>query len=691
VRRFFAELVRRAGARLGLQVLMVVGPGHGADVAGELDPATIAAAVQLTLPRAAAADVAPAAMTRLATELEGQLPEDPAARESQLPRLIEAWQRSDSPERAVRWQLIAMGGYNHAGLYEASLPYAGDIAAALDRLYAEDPKIYCGAVNVLYFTYVPLGRADAARASSSRRSSASTMPSRSRATATCCRCDLYHGQGPARLRPPARRQPAAVRRQSPATDQAHRIGSLFINLGGPGVSGADTFEALGADRFPGLNARFDIIAVDPRGVGQSQPSIDCKVNQETDGVTAQPFTTPENLDVRSLISKDARYIGRCLALNRDVLGYVSTASNARDLDLIRQALGEQQITYFGYSYGTFLGATYASLFPTNYRAMVLDGPVDATAYINDPLHNLDDQTTAFERALGRFLQACADDQAACRGFGGANPREAYDELLAQLDATPVPTASGRAVDGDDVRVVTQLVLYNKRNWPFLAQALVDLQHGDGERMRAAADQGYGRKADGSYEPFVDRYFTITVLEQDYRRDVGTYLRAGKRSWEEHKHFWWNNGYLELNYGLYPTPPNDVFRGPYRVRASSPTPLLVATTYDPATPYGGALNLVRDLANTRLLTMLGDGRTAYPGNSACVDTAVDAYINDGTLPLAGTECAQDVGFPAPAPQPQPLAAAQCTGADAEERSTGGCGAGGMRPRSLLAGGVSRVAP
>jgi TAP-like protein len=171
------------------------------------------------------------------------------------------------------------------------------------------------------------------------------------------------------------------------------------------------------------------------------------------------------------------------------------------------------------------------------------------------------------------------------------------------------------------------------------------------------------------------------------------VRAGERSWEEPKHFWCNNGYLERNYGLYPVRPDDVFRGPLRVRASSPTPLVVATTYGPATPYGGALNLVRDLANARLLTMLGDGHTAYPGNPACVDTAVDAYIDDGTLPLPGTECAQDVRFPAPAPapQPQPLAAAQCTGADAEESSTGGCGAGGMRPRSLLAGGVSRVAP
>jgi pimeloyl-ACP methyl ester carboxylesterase len=434
--------------------------------------------------------------------------------------------------------------------------------------------------------------------------------------------------------------------KSPATEQAHKIGSLFINLGGPGAPAAEIFQQSGADRFPALNARFDILAVDPRGVGQSQPSIDCKANQETDGIYSQPFITPDSLDVAAVIAKDARYIGRCLELNHDVLPHVSTANVARDMDLIRRALGERQITYFGFSYGTFLGATYASLFPDNYRSMVLDGPVDADAYINDPLSNLRAQTTAFERALGRFLQACAGDQAACQGFGGRDPWDAYDRLLARLDATPVPTPDGRAVDGDDARIGTVLALYNKASWPFLSQALADLEHGNGERMRRAADLFYGRDVDGFDQELFDRYFAITALEQDYPRDVDTYLQAGKQSWTEHEHFWWNSGYLELNYGLYPLRADDVFYGPFRAPPSSPTPLVVATTYDPATPYNGALNLVRDLGNARLLTMRGDGHTAYLGNSACIDAAVEAYVNDGTLPLPDTQCPQDVGFSAP---------------------------------------------
>jgi pimeloyl-ACP methyl ester carboxylesterase len=438
--------------------------------------------------------------------------------------------------------------------------------------------------------------------------------------------------------------------KSPATDQAHKVGSLFMNTGGPGAPAAgDAFITRGAQLYPALNARFDIIAMDPRGVGRSKPSIACNVDQEADGIYAKPFTTPATIDVHGLLTKDARYIDRCLKLNSDVLAYVSTANGARDMDLIRRALGERQITYFGFSYGSFLGTTYASMFPDNYRAMVLDGPVDADAYINHPLRNLDAQSTGFERALQRFLAACASDQVACRGFGGANPSDAYDQLLDRLDTTPAPAAGGRTLDGDEARVGTEAALYNKGSWPFLAQALVDLQHGNGDRMQRAADVFYKRNVDGSYDPFLDRYFTIGALEQDYPRNIDTYLQAGKRSFDEHEHFWWNNGYLELSYGLYPVRSEDVFDGPFRVPRSSPAPLVVATTYDPATPYDGALNLMRDLKNVRLLTMNGDGHTAYGGNSACIDTIVEAYVNDGTLPAPDTQCQQDVGFAAPQAQ------------------------------------------
>jgi alpha/beta hydrolase fold len=161
-------------------------------------------------------------------------------------------------------------------------------------------------------------------------------------------------------RPGGRTIDIAVARM-PAKDQAHRIGSLFVNPGGPGASAIDFLVGAGAEGlFAALNERFDIVAFDPRGVGHSSPSIDCKVNQETQGLYSQPFQTPFNVDPRGLLLKDLRYVQRCQALNGDILAHVSTADVARDMDVLRKAVGDDKLSYLGFSYGTFLGATYAS-------------------------------------------------------------------------------------------------------------------------------------------------------------------------------------------------------------------------------------------------------------------------------------------------------------------------------------------
>jgi pimeloyl-ACP methyl ester carboxylesterase len=440
--------------------------------------------------------------------------------------------------------------------------------------------------------------------------------------------------------------------KSPATDPdpSHHLGSLFFNFGGPGGSAADYLEFYGTALWPSFNTRYDVIAMDPRGVGQSEPSIDCKANQETEGIYSHPFTTPDNLDPKALVAKDTKYINKCVALNKTILPHVSTANVARDMDLLRRSLGESKLNYFGYSYGTFLGATYASLFPKNYDRMVLDGPVDATDYINDPLADLSAQSDGFERALGRFFQACARDQVACSGFGGADPWDAYDQLVDQANETPIPapnSADPRPVTGDEINFAATGEVYAKQFWGELAQALAAAANGDASMLRDLSDGSYGLLDDGTYDPGTDRYFTIGAIEQRYpKANVPLYLQLGKRSWGEHEHTWWNNGYVELNYGLWPIHDSDAFGGPFKIPSSSPTPLVVATTYDPATPYRGAKSLVRDLGNARLITMRGDGHTAYPGNSACIDTAVDAFMLDGTLPAAGTKCTQDVPFAAP---------------------------------------------
>ena len=340
--------------------------------------------------------------------------------------------------------------------------------------------------------------------------------------------------------------------KSPATDPAHRIGSLFFNFGGPGASAADYVEAYGADLFPVLNERFDIVGVDPRGTGKSVP-VDCKTNQETQGVYSQPFTTPNNLDMPALVGKDQRYIQRCIQLNNAILPYLSTAYVARDFNAIREAVGDAKMTYLGFSYGTFLGATIQSLFPGKTRAVVLDGALDPDQYINDPLGSLDEQTAGFERAISRFMIACAADQEGC-GFGEGDPLGKVDELIDQADATPIPASDspGRPIDGDDIRAALVQDVYAKFLWPELASALAALEQGDGNGIRFILDNRfYGRNDDGTYDPATDRYFLLSADEQNYPSSINPFLLAGKQSYQDYDHAYWNHGYAELNWGLYP--------------------------------------------------------------------------------------------------------------------------------------------
>ena len=431
-----------------------------------------------------------------------------------------------------------------------------------------------------------------------------------------------------------------------AVDPARRLGTLFINFGGPGSGTVGFVQATGVEGFPAFSERFDVIGFDPRGTGRSEAAIDCHVDQEVDGLYAQPFTTPLNLDVDDWRARAQRLVDACMASNRDIFEYAATASVARDMDLLRAALGEDQLSYFGYSYGTFLGATYVSLFPDRYRSVVLDGGINPDLYINRPYGYLQQQTSGFERAMGRFFEACARDQAACFGFGGDDPHRAFDGLVARANAEPIAVGGdpSRPLDGDDILFVAQSTLYSKFSWSSFAQALAQAQAGDFSTLRAFADSSYGRRTDGTYSPITDRYFTLTAAEADYSSEsVEDFRLAGESSWALADHFFFNAGYSELPMGLFPVHARGVFRGPFTVPAASPTVLVVGTTFDPATPYRGAELLVEQLQNARLLTMHGDGHTAYGGQSACIDAAVEAYFNDGVVPELGAECEQEVAF------------------------------------------------
>ena len=324
------------------------------------------------------------------------------------------------------------------------------------------------------------------------------------------------------------------------------------------------------------------------------------------------------------------------------------------------------MTYLGFSYGTFLGATIQSLFPNKTRAVVLDGALDPDQYVNDPLDSLDEQTAGFERAISRFMISCAAHQDLCP-IGGGDVKGTIDDLIDKADATPIPASNApdRPVSGDDIRAALAQEVYSPYAWDELRDALVLLQGGDGAGIRAIADGFFGREDDGSYSPGTDRYFLLSADEQHYPRGIQPFLKACRSSYQDYDYAYWNHGYAELNWGLYPVRARDAFDGPFRTAKSAPTTLVVGTRYDPATPYKEAKRLVQQLGNARLLTMTGDGHPAYDGypadgyNSECTDKAVEAYLIDGAVPAAGTKCGQDLpDFTAPA-APAKLLKAQGT--------------------------------
>ena len=193
-----------------------------------------------------------------------------------------------------------------------------------------------------------------------------------------------------------------------------------------------------------------------------------------------------------------------------------------------------------------------------------------------------------------------------------------------------------------------VTMYAKQNWSFAAFALHEAAAGDYDVLRFLADLAYGRLDDGSTDPGTDRYFTIGAADQDYsHRSIASFRYEGERSFELFPHVYFNVGYVELPYKFLGSN-KDRFRGPFRLPSDARRVLVVGTTYDPATPYVGAKAMVRQLGNARLLTMRGDGHTAYGGNSACIDEAVDEFLNEGDLPAPGTTCRQQVdAFPAAA--------------------------------------------
>ncbi len=410
-----------------------------------------------------------------------------------------------------------------------------------------------------------------------------------------------------------------------------RIGSLLVNPGGPGFGGTDF--AIYADQIYSstLLDHFDIVGFDPRGTGLSEPAIDCIDDYDRfyTGVDITPDTPAER---QKPIDLAKEFADDCASKNADILPYVGTNNSARDMNAIREALGEETISYFGFSYGSELGATWATLFPDTVRAAVLDGAADPNAGQLDAGLQ---QSLGFERSLQTFLDQCSADTS-CAFHSDGDAGAAFDALMKSIDDTPIPTVAGRP-DLDRAMALTGVAqaMYTPDRWPDLAQALADAADGDGNGLLALFDGYFERGEDGTWPNYLEAFQVISCEDDPERPTVAQddanapkYQKVAPRM-------------APATIGSYFCtffPPAADPRVTVTGKGAGPI-LVMGTTGDPATPIEATRNMAAALEDGRLVVVTAEGHTGYaPGT--CSGDVVDAYLVDpvGKAPDDGYECA-----------------------------------------------------
>lgn len=413
-----------------------------------------------------------------------------------------------------------------------------------------------------------------------------------------------------------------------------RIGSLLVNPGGPGAS-ALGLALLADDVFPtALTERFDIVAWDPRGVGLSE-GFDC-VDDATMARWWGTDRSPDDAAERAAVVAAGETIAAgCARQHPDALGHVATVDTVHDVEAIRVALGDDTISYLGFSYGTLIGARYADEFPDRVRAMVLDGAVDPARTTEQAIA---EQAAGFEHALEAFLDDCAaqDD---CAFTSGGDPRTAYDRLLAAIDAEELYAVDlagderGLGPGEADLGVATGL--YDGRaGWPRLAEALGGAARGDASQLLQLADEYAQRSAEGVYDDGLEASYAIGCLDGPQPTPAQLRRLADELA-RELPHFGAATAWYGAPCASWSAPPKGA---PREVRAAGAPPIVViGTTGDPASPYEWAESLAGQLADGVLVTHDDEGHLAYLRGDACVDEAVHRYLVDLVVPDPGTRC------------------------------------------------------
>lgn len=413
-----------------------------------------------------------------------------------------------------------------------------------------------------------------------------------------------------------------------------RIGSLVVNPGGPGVPGLDYASYLSASLEKKVSRAYDMVGFDPRGVGQSAP-ISCLTGAQTTRWLRTDMT-PDTAAERAVLMRRARALADgCLRRSPEIARHVGSEETVRDMDILREALGDDSLNLLGYSYGTYLGTRYAELFPDRVGRFVLDGAVDPSL---DIMEVSKDQSDGFQLALTRFAKDCSG-RPACPWKGSAKDVLAgLNTLLADLDTNPLPTHRGRRLVQSEAINAVFYAMYSPSLWPSLRTALRQAVAGDGLGLAEMAAYASDELAPNRYGSNMASAFPAIACWDAPAAPDSAGLQAAATRWAADapvplmaRAMSWSNAPCSVWYGHSSVPP---------ARADSATTspiLIIGGTYDPATPYAWAQALNRQLPTSTLLTYRGDGHTVYGGGSGCVNGIVDDYLVTGALPKVGTTC------------------------------------------------------
>jgi pimeloyl-ACP methyl ester carboxylesterase len=414
-----------------------------------------------------------------------------------------------------------------------------------------------------------------------------------------------------------------------------KIGSLVVNPGGPGESGVKLAASLAPTLPQSVRERFDLVGFDPRGVANSAPAVWCNSDADNDRWRADPTVdyTPEG--VAHIEKENKEFAQRCVdKMGKEFLANLGTANVAKDLDAIRAGLGDDKLTYLGYSYGTLFGAIYAEAYPDKVRAMILDGAIDPNA---DQIEANVRQAAAFQKAFDNFAAACATSPDCPLGTDPAKAVDVYKSLVEPLVKNPAKTKDPRGLSYSDAIIGTILPLYSPSLWRHLTQALSELKDGTGDTLLAMADQYMQRDAQGHYTNAVDVRIAVNCVDKPHITDRAKVVDADRRSREVAPFMSYGEftGLAPLDRcAFWPVPATG---DQHKINVKGLPPILVvSTTNDPATPYQAGVDLAAQLGGT-LLTFDGTQHTVVFQGNTCVDDIAARYLVDVTVPPPNTRC------------------------------------------------------